>query len=212
MFFSLKGVPQVKSENRVWLDCPWGMCKDAMMNCCPVNDFRGVALRFVRMGILLLLLSGCEYEAPLSQEHVVPVDRSVEGHWEPVAEEGGRLLRWHGRVTILSFSDTEYLIVYFLRDTPVYFRGYAVELGGVSAVQVQSLETLREPPEKKGRRLYHVFQWQFEDGELLLRALNRDLVEPGHYTSDSLRDSFLKHKDHPDLFLEPARFRRVSES
>jgi len=52
-----------------------------------------------------LLFAGCVYESPLTEENKISVDAAVLGLWEEVKDGDGRMM-------ILKYSDTEYLIHY----------------------------------------------------------------------------------------------------
>ncbi len=162
-------------------------------------------------GLAVLLLAGCEYEAPLTTAHTIAVDASVLGVWEPVRDEGRVPPGRDMRVTILRYSDTEYLVHYLSGGGGLFFRAYPIQIGGLSCVQLQGLGTHQGPPAREATRLFHVFSCEIEDDELVLRPINTKLIDSSLTTREELEAAFLRHKENPDLFREPDRFRRVAE-
>lgn len=159
--------------------------------------------------IAILFLAGCEYEQPLVNEHTIPVDSAVLGVWEPQPDKGEKP-EDSERLVILKFSDTEYLIHYPPGgNDETYYRGYAIELGGVPCVQLQVIGTKDGPPKKDVKALYAVVSYALKDGFLEVRTLNSDLVDDDLKTTEALVQAFLKNKNDKKLFNDPARFRRL---
>ena len=163
------------------------------------------------MVVTVLLLAGCEYEVPLSEEHVIPVDSSVLGLWEYIPEEGEESDDVE-RMMILEFSDTEALIHYPIGEEGIYFRAYAIKIGEVSCVQLEALGTIEGPIPQDEKQRYHVMTYELADGILEVKLLNTELVDGELKSSEALRKAFLEHQDHQDLFNDPGRFRRVEIS
>ncbi len=160
---------------------------------------------------VVLLLAGCQFEVPLTAEHGIAVDRAVLGVWEPVVGEGERPAREKVRLTVLPFSETEYLVSYRHGESAFYFRGYLVELGGVRCVQLQVIGSHQGPVHEEARHLYHVFAYDVVADVLQTRAIHDKLIGSDLQTSDELQAAFLEHKDDADLWLTPDRWRRVME-
>lgn len=152
-----------------------------------------------------LLLGGCVYEAPLSAKRKIPVDPAVLGFWEQVPEEKGDK---PDRMAVLKLSETEYLINYPLGNDGMYFRGWRIEVDGISCVQLELLGYADKglPP---GEPRYQVVTYTLGSG-LEVRTLNTDLIGKNLPDSAALQKAFRAHKDAPDLFANPARFRKVS--
>ena len=159
---------------------------------------------------VVLLFAGCPYEEPLVKEHVIPVDSSVLGLWEPQPDEGEES-GTNERMIILKFSDTEYLIHYPPGgNDEAYYRGYLIKIGGISCVQLQIIGTEEGMPKKDAKALFAVVSYELKSGILEIRTLNPDLVDDELKTTDALAQSFLNHKENKDLFINPVRFRRTS--
>ena len=58
---------------------------------------------------------GCEYEAPLTEDHPIAVDSSVLGLWEDIPDDG-KEKEGNERMMIQRYSDTEYMIHHPVRD------------------------------------------------------------------------------------------------
>ncbi len=163
------------------------------------------------MVVTVLLLAGCEYEVPLTKEHVIPVESSVLGLWEYIPEEGEGPSDVE-RMMILEFSDTEALIHYPVDKEGIYFRAYAIKVGGVSCVQIEAIGTIEGPIPQEEKKRYAVMSYELADGILEINILNNELVDGKLKSSEALRKVFLEHQDDEDLFIDPGRFRRVEDS
>ncbi len=159
----------------------------------------------------ILLLVGCEYEAPLTKEHNIAVDPEVLGVWEPVQDKDDKA-KQDERMVILKYSDTEYLIHYPPGGSDeAYFRGYPIKIGGVSCVQLQILGTDDGPLQKDEKGIFLVASYRLTDSQLEIKLLNADLVDDAFKTTDLLREAFLKHKDNKELFKNTGAFRKTKK-
>ena len=162
--------------------------------------------------VTFLFLAGCRYEKPLVKEHAIPVDSTVLGLWELQSGEGqgpGSV----ERLVILKFSDTEYLIHYPPGgNDEAYYRGYSINLGGISCVQLQVIGTKDGMPKNDFKAAFTVVSYELKNGTLEIRTLNPDLVDDELKTTEALAQAFLNHKGDKNLFIDPARFKRISES
>jgi len=161
--------------------------------------------------ITVLFLAGCKYETPLTKEHAITIDSSVLGVWEPQPEEredSGA----NERMMILKYSDTEYLIHYPPGgNDEAYYRGYPIQIGGISCVQLQVIGTEDGMPKRDIKDLFHVVSYELKKGILEIRTLNTDLVSSNLKTSEALVQAFLNHKDNKDLFTNSARFKPIRD-
>ena len=151
----------------------------------------------------VLLLAGCVYESPFTTEHSIAIDSAVLGLWEPKPDGGEEDSEQDELMMILKYSDTEYLI-----HDGIYYRGYPIELGGISCVQLQIIGTNDGPPEKDKPDLFYAVSYQLTNGELEIKKLNTDLVDDDLKTTEELQKAFLKHKDNKDLFKDLGVFRK----
>jgi hypothetical protein len=167
-------------------------------------------MKYIMMvfSVAVLLLAGCAYEAPFTKEHSIAIDSTVLGlwEWEPKLNEGEDSKR--EVLMILKYSDTEYLILYPVGKDGIYFRGYPIQIAGISCVQLQTIGGVGGPPGKNETTLFHAASYQLTDGQLEIKTLNTDLVDDDLKTTGELRKAFLKHKDNKDLFKRPRVFRK----
>jgi len=156
---------------------------------------------------VLLFLSACEYRSPVTTIHRIPIDPAILGPWVIVPQENEDDST---ELRILEFSDTEYSIHYSEGSGDLYFRAYAFEAGGVSAVQLELIgsdkESIRGNDDYPER--FQVASYKMVGGLLEVRTLNSDLIKSKSSDSDTLRSEFVKYKDHPELFNDPGSFKR----
>lgn len=163
------------------------------------------------MVVAIAFLAGCQYEAPLTTEHNIPVDASLLGNWALLPDQGVTPST-HERIIALRSSETEYLFHYLVGDSGVYFRGYAIKIDDVDCLQLQVLGSEEGPVGKKDKDLFQVVSYRISDNEVELRILNADLVSKDLRETESLRSAFLQHKEDKELFINPGRFRKVIEA
>jgi len=156
---------------------------------------------------LLLLIAGCEYQSPLTEEHGIPVDPAVLGVWEEVPDKTDPATS-PDRMLVLKFSDTEYLIEYPTGTKALYFRGYPVRIADIDCVQVQLIGTA-DGAAVKASNTYHVVTYAMGEGELEMKLLNTKLVSGDLNDSAALRQAFMGNKGNKDLFRNPGRFRKI---
>ncbi len=170
-------------------------------------------MRYVMMlfSTAIFLLVGCRYESPLTMEHTIAVDPAVLGVWEPVQEKDDTPQQ-NERMVILKYSNTEYLIHYPPEgNDEAYYRGYPINVGGISCVQLQIIGTDDGPIQKDEKDLFLVASYRLTGDRLEIKTLNTDLVDDALKTTDELRKAFLKHKDNKELFKNPGVFRKIKK-
>jgi hypothetical protein len=173
--------------------------------------------------IAVICLAGCIYEAPLVAKHTIPIDPALVGLWEAMPKEPAEPEKDDGRrskilddplagarLLIIKFSDTEYVIAPGDQDG-IYYRAYAIELGGKRCMQLEVIGTNEGPPDWEGKNPepFLVCSYEMKDGNLLVRFLNEEIVGDDLKTTEALQEAFLKNKDNAELFGEPSVYRRV---
>jgi len=160
---------------------------------------------------VFLIPIGCWYDAPLTEERALEVDPAVLGWWECVSEDTADAEESE-RMLVMRFSETEYLVHYLVgQKETFYFRAYPIEIGGVACVQLQIIG-FADGAADQDEKPFYAASYNLAGGELVVKLLNRDLIDEGLTGSEALRRAFLKHKDNPELFRDPGRFRRVKRS
>ncbi len=167
-------------------------------------------ITWVSLAIAALLVGGCEYEAPLTEEHTIPVDASLIGLWKPVPEPGEQVDTGEGML-VLKYSPTEYLIHSPTGDDGIYYRGYPIKIGGISCVQLEIVGVRDGPPNEKEKNLFHVAAYEIKAGMLEVRLLNSDVVDDDLKDAAALRKAFLENIGNKDLFEESVRFRKYKK-
>ena len=157
----------------------------------------------------IFFLAACDYDVPLVAEHNIPIDHAILGTWEFIPDQTDDD---EYQLRILKFSETEYLVHDSEDDGgDLYFRAYAINLGGVSAVQLEFLGDDKKPVKSDGENRYLVASYKILDGMLEIRTLNSELVSAESADAESLRKVFLEHKENPELFNDPGLFRRLQD-
>jgi hypothetical protein len=159
------------------------------------------------LALVLVLLSGCVYKAPVTTTHTIPVDPAVLGVWQAVPEPG-KDLDADERMLVLKYSDTEYMVRYPSGKDAMFFRGYPIKLGNLRCVQIQLLGEKDQPVNDEDRK-YQVVAYKLADGVLELRTLNADLISDRLATSADLLKAIKANIANPDLFKDPGKFKKV---
>ena len=154
-------------------------------------------------------LVGCQYDYPLVEQSVKPIDKSLLGVWESVPETGETNAPIN-RALVLRFSDTEYLIQYPVKEKDcLFFRAYLIDVGGLSCLQVQVLGTDKGPVEAADDT-FDVVSYKPEGAQLDVGVLNPQVVDKNATSTAALVKLFLKGKASPTLFTPHAKFRKVN--
>ena len=158
--------------------------------------------------ICMLILAACTYDAPLTEEHTIPIDQALLGVWEEVPE-GEEKNNAPDRIAVLRFSESQYLVHNFNGDSGLYFRGYAIEVEGVPAMQLQFLGDDDGPVDETAGERFSVVSYGIVNGVLVVSELNTNLVSSELKDSEAIREAFIAHKDNVDLFTDPTIYRKL---
>ena len=156
----------------------------------------------------MLLVTACEYNVPLTTDHNIPVDHAVLGYWKIIPAENEDD---DTEVRIYQFSDTEYVVHYHEDTGDLYFRAYAINIGGVPAVQLELIGNDEKPVGSNEEDRYQVISYNMVNGLLEIRTLNSELVDDELPDSESLRKAFIEQKNNPELFNDPGKFKRIQD-
>ena len=156
----------------------------------------------------VLLLAACQYKAPITTDHHIPVDHLVLGSWEivPAQDQDNE-----SAILIFKFSDTEYSVRYHEGSGDLYFRAYPINIEGIAAVQLELIGNDDGLVDADEEDRYHVVAYQLENDLLKISTLNTELVDDELTDSESLKKAFIEHKENPGLFNDPGFFKRVSD-
>lgn len=164
--------------------------------------------RFASLLILMLTLSACVFDVPLTEEHDIPIDAGLLGLWEALPNETDKSEK-PDRLLVLKFSDTEYLVEHLNAGSSIYFRAYLVEVAGVRAVQLQVIGDNIDPVGPGDSDLYSVVSYELSEDELTITELNTRLVNKDLPSTEALRQAFEAQKDAEDLFIDPLVYRKL---
>ena len=156
----------------------------------------------------VLLLAACEYKAPITTEHKIPIDPLVLGAWKIVPAENQDN---NSSVLIFRFSDTEYSVHYHESSGDLYFRAYGINIDGVGAAQLELIGSDDGPVDEDEQDRYQVVSYELENDLLKISTLNSEWVDDELPDSESLRKAFIEHKENPGLFNDPGFFKRVPD-
>jgi len=178
--------------------------------------------------VLLLLVSGCDFDAPLSSTQNRPIDPAVIGIWTQVDEEG-HVGRNPQQVSVLGFSETEYLVIHHANSAnaeDLYFRAYPIVVGEQALVQLQLLfdevppghpgikptenAAAAQPPEAANieENRYLVLSYTLLDGKLVVERLNTEVVGEEAGSPEDLQAAFEEHLHDPELFAHKKAYIR----
>jgi hypothetical protein len=159
--------------------------------------------------IILLVLTACDYAAPLVGEASLPIDPALVGTWEMLEERDGQepsLLR----VVIRQKSANQYEIaVGNGGESTDYAIGWLAELEGIRFLQTQYTGDKDGPVDVKYTRLFSVYSYALHNDELVLQQLNKDLVNTNLTDTAALQAAFVANRDNPSLFHEPGQFKKL---
>jgi hypothetical protein len=157
---------------------------------------------------VFFLLAACTYDAPLVQEKLLPIDTALLGGWEVLPENPDEEYAPE-RVTIRQQTPQVYAIEYFSEGSTLYFQGWLAELEGVRFLQLEVTGDDDGPAGENDSNLFSAFSYTLDNGEMTVRELNTDLVDDNLADTAALQAAFKQHKDHPDLFSESIRMKKL---
>jgi len=151
--------------------------------------------------VAVMLVAGCDYEAPLTNEANIPIDPALLGNWEIMAEPDEAPFPGENLLVILRLSPTEYLVH---DKAGHYYRGCLVDVGGHRCFQLEDLGNGVEAAAG-----YLLGSYAFDGGTLTVSLLNEQRVPSRTLkSSDEIRAAIVANRDAPDLFEPLARLRR----
>ena len=158
--------------------------------------------------ILALILAGCAYDVPLSEPQDLPLNLALIGIWETLPDSTA-VTDDTQQMIVLPCGDGEFFV--HVRSGPegLYVRAYPIAVDGERYHQVQLIGTV-DSTSLSVAGGYHLVWCRLVDGILEVRTLNTDLVDTGIASSAELLTAFREQRSDPDLFIDPARFRRVA--
>ena len=159
---------------------------------------------------ILLILTACDYDAPLVREASLPIDQALLGTWEAIPyDRAGQ--ESPERIVIRQESANLYVIEHVDGESIIYFKGWLAELEGSRFMQVEVTGDDKGPAGAEDTNLFIVVSYALDNGQLVVRSLNTDLVNTDLADTAALQAAFAANRNDPSLFHEPAQFRKLSE-
>jgi hypothetical protein len=133
--------------------------------------------------LLCLVMSGCEYETPITQMPTREVDVRLVGHW----------LAMEGWMKVRQLDSSGYVVFH---DGKLY-RAWHSTVAGLPLLSVQDIESER-------RTFAYLHYALSEDGRrLTLRVVNDKLIPDDTKGPDRVKSLFEAHAHDPALFGPP---------
>jgi len=176
-----------------------------------MKNFTGFIVAMLLLAVVLLT-AGCPYHVPLTEEHTLLIDQELFGAWIE-SEDPEKDKDKQTELIIMPFSETEYVLCYHSNlNGTLYLRGYPINMGGVSCVQLQLIGPVNFNPaepysaDNKSNH-YGVATYEIKGGTLEVRLLNKKVVSDKITTSEALQEAFLANIDNERLFQDLVVFR-----
>ena len=159
---------------------------------------------------ILIILTACDYDAPLAGEASLPIDQALLGTWEFIYEDRAEQ-KSHERLVIRQESANLYAIEFIDGESIIYFKGWLAELEGSHFMQLEVTGTDEGPVSDEDTELFSVVSYAMDNGELVYRSLNTDLVTTDLADTAALQAAFAAHRDDPSLFKESGQLRKLPD-
>jgi len=160
---------------------------------------------------ILIILTACEYDAPLVGDASLPIDQALLGTWEFISE-GSAGQESSERVLIRQESVNLYAIEYGGNESIIYFKGWLAELEGIHFIQLEVTGSNEGPVGEDDHDLFSVISYTLNNGEYVVRSLNTDLVDDSLADTAALQAAFIANRDDPDLFNNPGQLRKLADA
>jgi len=142
----------------------------------------------------VLLLAGCDYEAPLTPAPTRPIDPRLLGDWEQTKKEHPSDPDMHVR----SWDDSTYAIAI---EDDVY-RVWHSDFAGTAFVSVQDLNSAAR------KFCYYTWALSADGAQLTLRRVRNELVPEKTTPAAAIQQLIKANLGNPKLLDEPLVFRR----
>lgn len=146
----------------------------------------------------LVLLTGCVYEAPLTDKPTAKIDDRLLGDWVESDNKDHHMY-------VAKLSDSEYVVAY----SETIFRVCHSDFAGLHIVSAQNIGPL-----DAGKGKYSLESWELQDDgkKLVLRTINNKVVAETLKTTADIQKAITDNLKNPDLFNpEAGTFLRVEK-
>jgi hypothetical protein len=163
---------------------------------------------FLIVALTFFVLSACTYDAPLVEQASLPIDPALLGSWTIVSDDAADKTS-DERVLVRRADGHHYAIEHIDAESVIYFTAWLAELEGIRFLQLEVTGDDEGPVGHDESNLYSVFAYAVEGEELVVRSLNTQRVSEELDNTAALQEAFATHRNDPELFHEPARFRKL---
>lgn len=151
-------------------------------------------MKKILLPFILILLTGCDFDVPLSRAPSAPADPALAGVWFQKADQEVFTMN-------VQISGTDYAVTYGeVGETPLTFRGFAVKTADLELIQLELKDS--------GLTKYLFVKYELTPDGLSVYRLNKQVVSALCRTSEELISDIVLHKNNPFLFEEPIQFTR----
>jgi hypothetical protein len=134
---------------------------------------------------LFLLLSGCIYEAPLTESPTRTIDERLVGDWVSVEEKPSV-------IQIRKFDDSNFILI----DSGQVYRVFHSDFGNINFLSLQNLDS-----KGSSGRKFAFIDYRFEQPDRVrARAINKNVIPDTLRTSSALQQSVRDHLKDAQLF------------
>jgi hypothetical protein len=139
-----------------------------------------------------LFLSGCIYQAPITEKPTGRIDERLIGDWVSKDEQGKE-----ERMAVVKLNDSEYIVNY----GGAIFRAFESDVNGSKFVSAQNISPLKD-----SERLWAFVTYELQDDgkKLVLRSVNHDIISDKLKTSAEIQTAIGDNLKNPDLFNKDA--------
>lgn len=142
--------------------------------------------------VAAVLLSGCIYQAPITEKPTGRIDERLIGDWVSKDDQGKE-----EHMVVVKLDDSNYIVNYGGGT----FRAFESDVNGTRLVSAQNIS-----PVKDSERLYAFVTYELQDDgkKLVLRTVNQSVISDKLKTSAEIQKAIGANLKNPDLFNKDA--------
>ena len=135
-----------------------------------------------------MLLSGCIYQAPITEKPTGKIDGRLVGDWIAKDESGKE-----EHMAVTKLNDSEYIVNY----GGAVFHAFESDVNGTRFVSAQNISPLKD-----SERLYAFLTYELQDDgkKLVLRTVNQSVISEKLQTTAEIQKAIADNLKNPDLF------------
>jgi hypothetical protein len=161
-------------------------------------------MKNLMIGILCVLLAGCDYTVLLVSKPTIAIDRAPVGLWQRTAKNNQT-----EHLLVVPLDKQEYLVSFPSRSEDAMFaRACLAKVADMTLVQLKWFATgqARLPDDD---RVYQYASYSVKGNKLTVRLLNSDIIKKDVTSTAELVKAIIANKDATNLFRESMVFTKV---